>query len=48
MLALVAGSFIYVAAADLIPLTHDEHTKTSMLPVFLGVMVIFGVDMLLG
>jgi zinc transporter ZupT len=48
LLALAAGSFLYVAAADLIPITHDEHDRLNILPVLLGVVVVFGVDMLLG
>ncbi len=48
LLASVAGSFIYVAAADLIPLTHDEHNIVNIFQVFLGVGVIFGVKAFLG
>ncbi len=48
MLALVAGSFIYIAAADLIPLTHDEHNILNIAQVFFGVAVILGVEMLFG
>ena len=48
LLALAAGSFIYVAATDLIPLTHDEHNVVNILQVLLGVGVIFGVGVFLG
>jgi zinc transporter ZupT len=47
MLALVAGSFLYVAAADLIPITHEENNKMNIVYVFFGVGVVFGVDKLL-
>jgi zinc transporter ZupT len=43
MLALAAGSFLYVASADLIPITHHEHKKLNMVAVLLGVAIVFGV-----
>ncbi len=47
LLALAAGSFIYVGAADLIPQTHEsDHGVTSLL-VVAGVAAVYLMSLLL-
>lgn len=41
ILSFVAGTFLYVGAADLIPETHKEKNKTNWLFVFIGIFVIY-------
>jgi zinc and cadmium transporter len=40
LLAFTAGSFIYLAASDLLPETHREHNRANAIFFFLGVAVI--------
>lgn len=39
-LAFMAGSFLYLAAADLLPETHKEHNRANAIFFFLGIAVI--------
>lgn len=41
LLALSAGSFIYIAASDLIPETHKEESKLHPLMLMAGVLLLF-------
>ena len=41
ILAVSAGSFLYIAASDLIPMTHQHRTRTAFLSVFAGAGLVF-------
>lgn len=43
LLALTAGSFIYLAASDLLPETHKKHHRANALYFFIGVLLILGI-----
>jgi zinc transporter ZupT len=40
LLALTAGSFIYLAAADLLPEMHHEHHRANPIFFFTGILVV--------
>jgi zinc and cadmium transporter len=48
LLALAAGSFIYIAAADLIPETHREEKRFNTVVLIVGVAVLYFIGRLLG
>jgi len=48
LLALAAGSFLYIASSDLIPETHEKFSKLNALLVVLGVSGLFLIEMFLG
>ncbi|MFQ6015131.1 MAG: ZIP family metal transporter [Anaerolineae bacterium] len=48
LLALSAGSFLYIAAADLIPETHRDYDARNMFVLIGGVLFLLGVGWLLG
>ena len=48
LLALAAGSFIYIAAADLIPETHSEEKRLNTVVLIIGMAVLYFVGRLLG
>lgn len=48
LLALAAGSFIYIAAADLIPETHSEEKRLNTAVLIIGMAVLYFVGRLLG
>ncbi|MFH1369077.1 MAG: ZIP family metal transporter [Elusimicrobiota bacterium] len=41
MLAFMGGSFLYLAAADLLPETHKEHNRANALFFFIGIVLIW-------
>ena len=43
LLALIAGTFIYIAASDLIPETHEKFSKFNALLVIVGILFIYAV-----
>ena len=47
-LAFTAGSFIYLAAADLLPETHKQHNRANAVFFFLGIGLVAGMGMVLG
>jgi len=46
LLAVSAGSFVYLGASDLLPETHKKHRKSNIAMVFLGVGMVFLVSLL--
>lgn len=48
LLALAAGSFVYIAASDLVPETHEKFSKFNAFILLLGVVFVFLVGNLLG
>ena len=48
LLALAAGSFIYIAAADLIPETHKEEKRLNTVVLIVGMAVLYFMGRLLG
>jgi len=48
LLAIAAGSFIYIAAADLIPETHKKRSLTTGVFVFLGLLLMFAINSITG
>lgn len=48
LLAIAGGSFLYVAAADLIPETHHARHVPAILLMLLGILVPIGVERMLG
>ena len=48
LLAIAAGSFIYIAAADLIPEVHERFNKFNAIAMFLGVFVLLAISYVLG
>jgi len=48
LLALAAGSFIYIAAADLIPETHREEKRFNTVVLIIGMAVLYFIGRLLG
>jgi ZIP family zinc transporter/zinc and cadmium transporter len=48
LLALAAGSFIYIAAADLIPETHREERRFNTVVLIIGMAVLYLIGRLLG
>ncbi len=48
LLALAAGSFIYIAAADLIPETHEEEKWLNTVVLIIGMAVLYFMGRLLG
>jgi zinc and cadmium transporter len=46
ILAISAGSFLYIAASDLIPMTHQQRNRTAFLAVFAGAGLVFLAGML--
>jgi ZIP family zinc transporter/zinc and cadmium transporter len=47
LLAFTAGSFIYLASADLLPETHKKHHRANAIFFFLGVGIVFLVGIFL-
>lgn len=48
LLALAAGSFIYIAAADLIPETHREEKRFNTVVLIIGMAVLYFIGRILG
>jgi len=48
LLAIAAGSFIYVSASDLLPETHRNSRKTNILLVILGTLLVYIVGNTMG
>lgn len=48
LLAIAAGSFLYISAADLIPETHKKRSITTGAFVFLGLLLMFAVNNFIG
>jgi len=48
VLALAAGSFLYIASSDLIPETHEKFSRLNAFLVIFGVAFIFIIERLLG
>jgi ZIP family zinc transporter/zinc and cadmium transporter len=48
LLALAAGSFIYIAAVDLIPETHREEKRLNTVVLIVGMAVLYFMGRLLG
>ncbi len=46
LLALAAGTFIYVAASDLIPETHEKNNIQNLVAFIIGAIVIYGISLL--
>ncbi|MBI3286539.1 MAG: ZIP family metal transporter, partial [Chloroflexi bacterium] len=48
LLAVAAGSFLYIAASDLIPETHQSHSAVTVFLVLAGAALIVGAGAILG
>jgi ZIP family zinc transporter/zinc and cadmium transporter len=48
LLALGAGSFIYVGASDLLPETHKNFNRANIVLVLLGVILVYIVARIFG
>ncbi|MBI2109581.1 ZIP family metal transporter [Candidatus Woesearchaeota archaeon] len=48
LLALTAGTFIYVAASDLIPETHEHPRKRNSLIILVGILFIYILSSIFG
>jgi zinc transporter ZupT len=48
LLALAAGSFIYIAAVDLIPETHEEEKWLNTVTLIVGMAALYVLGLLLG
>jgi ZIP family zinc transporter/zinc and cadmium transporter len=48
LLAITAGSFIFLAASDLIPETHKISNRVAPLTLFLGAFTIFAIEYFIG
>lgn len=48
LLAIAAGSFIYIAAADLIPETHKEEKWLNTVVLIIGMAILYGMGRILG
>lgn len=48
LLALAAGSFIYIASSDLIPETHKEEKRLNTVVLLVGMAILYSVGRLLG
>ncbi len=46
LIALAAGSFIYVGASDLVPETHEQYNKKNALFLILGIVFVIVISML--
>ena len=46
LLALAAGTFIYVAASDLIPQTHEKNNIQNLVAFIVGAFFIYGISLL--
>ena len=47
LLALAGGSFLYIAASDLIPETHEEKIYLNTIFLFLGVLFLYSISILI-
>jgi ZIP family zinc transporter/zinc and cadmium transporter len=45
LLALAAGTFIYVAASDLIPQTHEKNNFQNLIAFIVGAFLIYGISL---
>jgi len=48
LLAVAAGSFLYIASSDLIPETHEKFSKLNALLVVFGILLLYFVEKTLG
>ncbi|MFX1508128.1 MAG: ZIP family metal transporter [Promethearchaeota archaeon] len=46
LLALAAGTFIYVAASDLIPQTHEKNNLQNLIAFIVGALFIYGISLI--
>ena len=46
LIAIAAGSFLYVGASDLVPETHEQYNKKNALFLILGVVFVVVISML--
>ncbi|MFH1591865.1 MAG: ZIP family metal transporter [Candidatus Woesearchaeota archaeon] len=48
LLAIAAGTFLYIASSDLIPETHEKFSKLNALSVIIGVLILFFIERFIG